>query len=388
MRKVSVINFTANILTLVGYMTLTLSLSLTSDVARHLSLSHSAVLSAISALFMIYSISAIILASASDVIGASKVLNVVQVISIIGLVIVSLAQNLGMLYLGFILMGIGTGPYASIARSFVSRHAINALQMKKSYSLLSICIVVAPLLSSLMARTLATESWRLAYIAMAVIELALLISCRGVLLYDKSSQKLIKLNTIIKNFAYIFSARGYAINLIMLVFVFSFYIQIIMANASGLLQGTLNMTAVAFNIVLCLITLFYILGILSYRRMTEVAHRIVYRFILLALFVIFAVLFSTLPYSALYLSIALILLSFCAGYIAPLSTGSAMLYIERGHGSAAAAVSFTVTFGVSVWTFIQAHLAWDVYDFMLLGLWVTVIGSVLITLIMSCFKRR
>ena len=383
MNKVTLINFTSYILTLVGYMTLKLTLSVASDIAHTLCLSQTKILSLVSLLFMIYSLSAVILASTSDIMGATKILHIAQPVSIIGLIIIIFSQNLMMLYIGFILIGIGTGPYASISRAIVSRNSHTPVHMKKVYSFLSIAIVLGPLFSSFIGHAFGSENWRSAYITMAAIEFVLYVICMKVLVHEQAVQQLIKVNEIIKNFIYIFSTKGYAINLIVLVLIVSFYIQIVMANVYVLLQKTLHINPAIFNVIICLITLFYIFGILSYRKMAHLAHHISYRCIILFLFIIFSILFSTLPFTAFNMSIVLILLSFCTGYIAPLSTGSAMLYIKRGHGSAAAVVSFAITFGVSVWTFIQAHLGWNVYDFMLLGLWVTIIGSVFLTIYMG-----
>ena len=100
-------------------MTLTLSLSLVPHIGITLKFTSTEVLQALSLLFLTYSFSAIILASASDVVGSSKILTIAQCISMLGLLLITIAQNELMLYLGFLLTGIGTGPYASVARAFI-----------------------------------------------------------------------------------------------------------------------------------------------------------------------------------------------------------------------------------------------------------------------------
>ncbi|WHN65627.1 MFS transporter [Cysteiniphilum sp. QT6929] len=381
------INLRSYILCLVGYMTLTLSLSLVPYIAIALKLSTTEVLQALSFLFLSYSLSAILLASASDVLGSSKVLTIAQCISMLGLLLITIAQNELMLYLGFLLTGIGTGPYASIARAFISRYASNNIELKKAYALLSISLVIAPLLSAFIAQIALLGTWRLAYLMMFMIELSVFWLMRSMLQRDKTTQQLISWQKILHNFVYIFRVKTYLLNLPVLSLCFAFYIQVIMTNIKPLLTTDLGISIISYNIILVLITSCYIVGILCFRRLAHLSHRAQYRISALCFFAVMTVLFGLLPFTILNTLICITLLCFCAGFFVPLSTGSAMQHIQKAHGSAAATISFAVTFTISIWTYVQAHSHFSTYHFILFALWVTLVASSLLSIIILNVKN-
>ena len=365
-------------------MTLTLSLSLVATISSTLNLTITEVLQALSALFLAYSLSAILLASASDVLGSFKVLTIAQCISMLGLLTIAIAHNEMILYLGFLLTGIGTGPYASIARAFISRYAANNIELKKAYAFLSISLVIAPLLGAFIAQISLIFNWRLAYFMMFFIEFLVFLMMRPMLTHDKLTQQLISWQKILDNFAYIFRCKTYLLNLPILSLCFAFYIQVIMTNIHILLTQNFDINTFAYNVILILITICYIIGILCFRRLAHLAHRPHYRISILCFFSIISLVFSLLPMTMLNTVICIMLLCFCAGFLVPLSTGSAMQQINKAHGSAAASISFSVTFTISVWTFVQAHMHLSTYHFILFALWLTVtIGCLLSFLILK-----
>lgn len=168
-------NLLAYFLTYVGYMTLTISMTLTPSLASNLYLSDYVTQIAMSLSFFMFSVSAILFATLSDVFTAKRVLLFSQSLSIFGLVCIGLSDSIYTVYIGFVSLGLGTGCYSSIARALISRNADNNSQMKKAYSVLSVMIIVAPIVSTYLALLLIPISWRAAYFCMATIEVVLFI---------------------------------------------------------------------------------------------------------------------------------------------------------------------------------------------------------------------
>ena len=206
-------------------MTLTLPLHIITPLSHAMNVGTSTIFGAISIVFFSYGISAIVLASASDASGAKNILIMAQCTSITGLLIAASAQNIIMLYIGFALFGIGTGPYTSVARALISRHSPDILKMKKYYAIMSSCIVIAPIMSSYLSRGLVSENWRLAYLVMAIIEICVLTYSHKILAKDAQYQKLIPWKSLIHNFKNSLSCSLFVLNTIALSLVFAFYIR-------------------------------------------------------------------------------------------------------------------------------------------------------------------
>jgi MFS transporter, DHA1 family, 2-module integral membrane pump EmrD len=198
----------AYLLVFVGYMTLTLSLPLVG--MKHASLPGTTadLRYGLSLLFLMFSVSAISLSRLADIVGARRVLAFAQPVSIIGLLIVAASTHVWIMYLGFFLMGAGTGCYSSIARLIISKHTGSATSMRKAFALFSIWVMVAPLCSMHLMIAFAHMHWRLGYVAMAVIELALLVLVACILKKRAIQKDSMHLAPILKGYGYCLMKLG------------------------------------------------------------------------------------------------------------------------------------------------------------------------------------
>ncbi len=369
-------------------MTLTISLPLVSTIARSLKISSSAAHSGIGMIFLLFSTSAVVLSTLSDIFGASKILKIAQIISISGLVILGSSVGIMSFYIGCILIGSGTGCYTAIARSIISRHAANRDKMKQGFSNLSLFLVIAPVLASYLARYLLQIDWRLSYYAMAFIEIILFCYALFVLIFDRKIQLLMPFNAIIANFLYCLTKRQFLLNFLSIGISFAIFMEIIMANVHSLFSTTVVINDHLYNLFLLGMILFYIGGIIAYRHTIHLSHFPITRISALTLLLLGVVWFGLSDRRAIDLVWALYTICFCLGFLVPLSAGSGMEVIDRGHGAAAALFTFSFAITSSVWSFIEAHHH-DIgpYKFMLIA---SSISVFLLFIIASLFfiKRR
>ncbi|TNF69861.1 MAG: MFS transporter [Gammaproteobacteria bacterium] len=360
-------------LTLVGYMTLTITMPLISDIAASLSLSISQIQLGISLLFLSFSISAISLASASDILGTKNVLKYAQLISIVGLIILGLSFNYISLLIGFILVGLGTGCYSSISRAILSRYAYDENHMKRSFAVLSACVILAPIIASFLAQIIAIISWRDVFYITALIEVLLFVYMLPILKFDALHATKLAKKEVFSGFKHIFSKGSFNLNVLLVALIFSVYLGVMMENLHPLFVHELKMNLNTFNIIFFLTSICYLIGIFTYRKFAHIATKKRYRLLSLLLCLIAIFYISITSHNQLNVAIALLFLCLVMGFIVPLSTGSAMAAIFKGHGAAAATLTFTTSVIMAIWSFIQAHLSISYFSFILLALWITFI---------------
>ncbi|API87334.1 MFS transporter [Francisella uliginis] len=387
-RNIKKENLLAYFLTYVGYMTLTISMSLISALSTSLDISEDEAQMAMSLSFFMFSLSAILFATLSDIFTAKKVLFLSQSLSISGLVILGIANNIDVTYIGFICLGLGTGCYSSIARALISRSADDITQMKKAYAILSTMIIVAPIVSTYLVLCILSISWRLAYFIMALIEVALFLFSINILRIDAQNQVLIPASQILSGFIHALSKPRYLLNVMIAAILFSFYLGVLMSSYRGLLVDELSVSINVFTVIFLLASVFYILGIISFRMKASSAHKKRYRLGVLGLAFIFIISYSFLKVSLYSTVISLQLICYFLGFFVPLATGAAMSDITKNHGTAAAMVTFSVGFCMSIWGFIKAHIGMSNYHLILLALWVCFSLALLLKIIVVFIVDR
>jgi MFS family permease len=374
------INITAYLLTFIGYMTLTLSLTLTSYLASALNLTEGATEVGISLSFFTFSLSAIFFATLSDIFTAKRVLLVSQIISISGLLTLGFTQHSTTMYAGFFLLGLGTGCYSSISRALISRNTLDKTHMKRSFAVLSTCIILAPVMSSYLVLLMTNFSWRAAYIAMAILEISLLSYSYSSLKIDAKHQVLIAKKKILTGFTHALSQRSYVINVIIAAAMFSFFLGVLMSAFRGLVADDLELNVKQFSLLFLICSISYIAGIFTFRFKANSSHKKRYNFGILAIIFILVIIYSIFTPS-IYTLLTIYFICFFTGFLVPAATGNAMTDISKGHGSAAAMLTFSVAFFMAIWEFIRAHSSMSDYHFILMALWVTFIATFILKLI-------
>ncbi len=262
-KDVQKVNMLAYLLSYVGFMTLTLSMSLTPLLANTIHVNHSTTQIAMSLSFFMFSISAVIFATLSDIFTARKVLFIAQCLSITGLILLSISHDIYSMYIGFVIVGIGTGCYASISRAIISRNSTDKIQMKSAIAVISCCIIIAPVISTYLALVFIPISWRLAYVIMAIIEISLLLYSLPTLRTDAKKQVLILKTDILSGFKHALSQPTYVLNIITVAVLFSFYLGVLMSSFKGLIIDEFKLPISYFTILFLATSLIYILGIFS-----------------------------------------------------------------------------------------------------------------------------
>ncbi|MCF6765012.1 MFS transporter [Thiotrichales bacterium 19S3-7] len=383
------INPRSYVLTLVGYMTLTITMPIISDIAESLNLSINQIQLGISLLFLTFSISAISLASASDIFGTKTVLKYAQLISIIGLIIAGSSYNYLSLLIGFVLVGLGTGCYSSISRAILSRYANDENHMKRSFAILSACVILAPIIASFLAQAVAIISWRDVFYLTAFIEIMLFLYMLPILKFDALNATKLAKKEVFSGFKHIFSKWQFNINVLLVALIFSVYLGVMMENLHPLFTKEMHMDLKLYNIIFLLTSVCYLLGIFLYRKYAHVASKKRYRILSLILCILAVIYITFTNHSQINAAIALLFLCFVMGFIVPLSTGSAMASIFKGHGAAAATLTFTTSVVMSIWSFIQAHLTLSYFNFILLALWVTfMLVAILKVMLLINYKKH
>ena len=379
------INLLAFLLTLVGYMTLTISMPLIHDIARSYQLPIHNIRLGMSLLFIMFSLSAIFLASLSDVIGTKTVLVFAQLTSIAGLIIVSISDSLLFFYFGLFLMGAGTGCYSSISRSTLSRYAENKIKLRQTFSMLSATVIIAPLASSYLGIGLAIISWRYAYLAMAMIEVSLFFFARFVL-SQMPEQKLIARQEVISNLKQLLNNKYYILNVVLAAFLFSLYLAVIMGNLIVVLKENTQSSLLVINIIIFMITMSYLTGIFIYRSMASRPLKLLGRMGTLLLFLIGITLLSINEKNTLILLFSLMIIAIYLGFSMPMATASGTAVIKQGHGMSAAFLTFSFSIGMAFWSVLQAHIGLNDLAFLKLSLWISFIVATILNIVLGAFK--
>ncbi|MFT6835675.1 MAG: MFS family permease, partial [Francisellaceae bacterium] len=183
---------TGYFLIFLGYFSLMFSVGLQYKISESLNVSAQDAHFAISILFITFSFSAITVTCLSDIYGSFKVLKYSQLLSILGLCIAFLSDNINVLYIAFLFIGLGTGSYPGIARSLITRHVKDNIELKKTYAILSALLVCGPTLGTLFGNYMSQFSvWKYSYLMVAVAEIILLFYSQHTLFHDFKSQQLV-----------------------------------------------------------------------------------------------------------------------------------------------------------------------------------------------------
>lgn len=362
-------------LTFMGYFTLTISLPLITTIAKNFGMNEAVAHYGIGILFFMFSLSAIVLCSLADMLSTFVVLKYAQIISIVGLLILCLCYNQTSFMIGCFFIGAGTGSYSSNARAIISRHALDIMYMKNSFSTMSLLIVLAPVLSFYLALSMIPISWRLAYAITAGLETILLVYAYWVLSYEDIAYRHNQFLKLLEGFTYCLREKIFLLNGVCIGIEFSIFMQLFMTNIHPLLTAN-HVPQGYFYLLLLLLSGFYMGGILLFKaigiKLTDASIRINTMLLLLIGIFIF-----TLSHSAIFIMIGIYIICAGLGFLVPFTTGSGMAVIKRHHGSAAAIYTFSFACISGIWSVIQAHLVFSTKDFMDLGLWVSY-GIVLI----------
>ena len=376
-------------LTFVGYMTLTLSMSTLSDVANGIGLSLNSVQMAMSLSFLMFSFSAIFLSTLSDVLTARKILVFAQSISICGLLLLSVSLSEMFMYISFIMIGLGTGCYSSISRSMISRNTTSNTQMKKSFAVLSISIIIAPLASTYLFLIVNKISWRLVYVAMALIEIILFVYSRPILKSDQKRHHTIKIYQILSNFKGSLSQPMYVLNVVVVAVLFSLYLGVLVASLKNILTMQPNVVnGFEYSIIILGLSLLYILGVFTYRYNAAISHTLKFQIPFIILLFIAALAYSVFKVDTISTVICMYVICYCIGLITPLSTGMAMSVIKHGHGVAAAMLTFSVTFMMSIWWLIKANSTLSEYGFVVVAIWATFVVLILARVMLFFYTHK
>ncbi|MCL1127045.1 MFS transporter [Shewanella surugensis] len=375
-------NWLAYALCFIGYMTLMISPPLILTISSSLDLSLTKVHSGIGLLFLFFSLSAILLSSLSDVFGINKILKIAQVTSISGLITVGSATGLMSFYIGCILIGCGTGSYSSIARSIVLRHASDNDEMKHTFSHVSIYIIIAPVIASYLARYMLTIDWRWTYYLMGLIEIILFFYATFVLSVDKNTQTRIAFKDILKHFQYCLSQKSFVLNFLAIGISFTLFMQIIMTNIHAALSNIEQISDSHYNLFLFGVSFIYICGILTYRYYIHLSHHPSIRVLSLMVLTLSIAGLNFSYDNVLYMMLSIYIMCFSLGFFIPLSTGSAMIHINKAQGIASALFTFAFASISSLYAFIEAHTQLPPYQYILNA---SAISTLLLFIISLCF---
>ena len=223
---------------------------------------------------------------------------------------------------------------------------------------------------------------------MAGIELTLLIYSYSILKIDAKKQILIKPKNILDGFKHSFSQPRYIINVLMVSVMFSFYLGVLMSSFKGLFVDEIGVSIKYFSLLFLASSLIYILGVFSYRHKTSSTHKVKYNYGPLLILFVAILVYTVISLSISNVSITIYVICYILGFMIPLTTGAAMTNITKGHGSAAAFITFSVAFFMFVWEFARARLSISNYHFILLALWTTFIIVVLLKLLLIVIEKR
>ncbi|WP_444944771.1 MFS transporter [Microbulbifer sp. ZKSA006] len=356
MKKTSEPNFhyLSYALTAVSYMTLMLSMPLSDTIANSLQVKVSQVHLGISTLYLMFSISAIVLSMLSDIFSAERVLKYAQLMSIAGLFTIANSHSLSIFHLGCALVGGGTGCYSSVGRSVMLRHSNSPATIKKRTSFISLTVIVAPILSSILARTFIPIDWRIAYYIMITVEAVTLVVSQLVLRRDQ--QPLLALNTILKVWKQCLTTKTCMLNMLSTGAGYALVMQTIIGNIHGILKHAATLSYAQMNLVVSGLSVTYILGIFTFRALVN-SDKLPTLRLLITLFIPLTTFIFSQYHSDLFpLLSSLYLCCFVVGFLNPLSSSFAMADIKAGHGMASALLTFSFAFISAIYSFTQGYL--------------------------------
>lgn len=341
-------------LSLVSYMTLMLSVPLISTIAESLKVNVNDIHLGMSLLFFLFSLSAILFSVLSDIFGAYTTLKFAQVTSLLGLLLLANTHDITVFYLGCILIGAGTGCYSPIGRALLLRHTNNPKAIKIFTSKISICVIIAPILASILARGMTFFNWHYAYYCMFIIELVLLIVSQIILKND--SQQSLLIRNIKKTLWHCLSQKNFVLNTLSTGIGYAVFMQTIMGNAQSILSQTRVVGYNQMNEIVLGLSAVYIIGIFTFRRLIHLDNLPFVRLLFVTLFLFGSgLLFYSKTHFVLSIT-ALYIISFTIGFLNPMSSSFAMANIKLGQGMASALLTFAFALVSSLYSLAQANL--------------------------------
>ncbi|WP_444894608.1 MFS transporter [Microbulbifer sp. TRSA001] len=368
----------------VSYMTLMLSMPLSDTIASSLEVKTSQIHLAISTLYLMFSASAIVLSMFSDIFSAGRILKYAQIMSIAGLFTVANTHSLSTFYLGCILIGGGTGCYSSIGRSVMLRHASSSEAVKKRTSFISLTIIVAPILATILAHTLIPINWRYAYYIMIAIEVAMLIYSQLALRKDR--QPLSTIKTILNIWKRCLTTKSCILNMLSTGVGYALVMQTIIGNIHGILRYSATLSYMQLNFAVTGLSATYILGILTFRSLVNYDKLPIVRILITLLIPVAAVIYLEYHSTLTFLLGSLYLCCFVVGFLNPLSSSFAMAEIKGGHGMASALLTFSFAFTSAIYSFFQGYLEIPSVKFVPISM--TVSFLLLLVLAMALRQKR
>ncbi|MFA0813147.1 MFS transporter [Microbulbifer epialgicus] len=360
------LHFLSYALAIVGYMTLMLTMPLTSAIASSLQVKTGTLHLGISLLYFLFSLSAILLSMLSDIFGAYRILKYAQLTSIAGLALLANAQEVTVFYLGCVLVGSGTGCYSSIGRSVMLRHSHNPEHIKKRTAILSLAIIVAPILSFTLARSMIPSNWRYAYYIMMIIELTTLFFSQYALRGDY--QPLTNIRCVLHVWLKYISTRSCLLNMLSTGVGYALILQTIIGNFHNILKPHTNLTYLQVNLLAFGLSVFYIIGIATFRKVINSPRLPFTRIILTSLLPVSLLLYIFHHSSPTATLIALYGTCYIIGFLNPLSSSFAMAEIKEGQGMASALLTFSFAFTSAMYSFIQGYFEIPIQQFLPLSL--------------------
>lgn len=354
-------------LVLVAYMTLTLSMPLVGLSLPGTGYSSIAFEHGVSILFIMFSLSAILLSSYSDMVGAFYVLRFAQPCSILGLVLLGLSHSALMMYIGFFILGIGTGCYSSIARLLIAKYSATPLQLKNGFSYFSIIIMSAPLAAIHLMLAYMLCYWRYAYFTMAGIEFILMLFVLNMLSTQQTSSSNISWNNLVQGYLFCIKKPMFTINMLSVGVTTALIINVLFGHAHQLFVLQYHLSKHMFSMLMLALTLIYILGIIIFRLLPTNVPYIFIRFVATLSMLIACVLFcNSHTQDMIIFSSCLLCLS--VGILSPLTTTTGMAVINKNHGAGAALFTFSFALLSGIWSYIHALLFIHTQAFMSLVL--------------------
>ncbi|WP_299003518.1 MFS transporter [uncultured Shewanella sp.] len=347
-------NLLAYGLSLISYMTLMLSIPLIDTIADSLQVHVSQIHLGMSLLFFLFSLSAILFSILSDIFGAYTTLKFAQITSLFGLLLLANTHDITVFYLGCTLIGAGTGCYSPIGRALLLRHTNNPKAIKIFTSKISICVILAPILASILARGMAFFDWRYAYYCMFIIELTLLIVSQIILKNDR--QQLLLIRNIKKTLWHCLSQKSFILNTLSTGVGYAVFMQTIMGNVHSILSQTRMLNYNEMNEIILGLSAVYIIGIFTFRKLINLDNLPLVRLLFVATFLCGSGLLFYSETHFLLSVIALYIISFTIGFLNPMSSSYAMANIKLGQGMASALLTFSFAFVSSLYSLAQANL--------------------------------
>ena len=354
-------------LVLIAYMTLTLSLPLVGSKLSNADIPINDFVHGLSILFFMFSLSAITLSRLADILGSYRVLSIAQPCSIAGLCLLGIAHHVWTLYLGFFIVGFGTGCYSSISRLLIAKYASNVARMRHGFATFSIIIMFSPIFSSHIMVWSMHFNWRYAYFIMALIEIFLFIGVIVVLRRLAFTPIPSSLKDILLGYGHCLGKILYRTNFFFVGIGIALIVTVILGNTHQLFVKALHQSTAVYNQINFLLIVAYIVGILVFRMLSKKIVFLYLRTPCVILFLGSCWLFSE-AHSLVTIVTALALAAFALGNLVPMSTSEGMEVIQKDMGAAAALYTFAFAVVSGCWSLFQSVTTYSVRQYLAFGM--------------------